>query len=211
MTLGGSTGSVSTSNSASKEELTAILPEKNETKVADSITVGTGGVSDPTVENAEDTEKEETEELSEEEKMAAEEEQKTAATNVVVEDEVAKIREKYNTIVSGISAGTYSKVNLESGKTAYYDDSALVAVIINKNVDGSAYSKSYYYDNQKLVFAYYEGSDAHRFYFYGDQLMRWRYSQNASNAQDAVNHDWETTSEYQKWVSEVWSDGMSYM
>lgn len=202
-------------NPTTKEELTATLPENKDTKVKDSITIGSGADSSSSSDEVKNEETAE-EELSEEEKAAveetvAEEEQQTSSSNVVVEDEVTKIREKYSVIVSGISGGSYSEVSLESGKTAYYDGSALMAVIVKKNVDGNSYSKSYYYDNQKLMFAYYEGSDAHRFYFYGGELMRWRYSKNASNAQDAVNHDWESTDEYQKWAAEVWSDGMSYL
>ena len=40
--------------------------------------------------------------------------------------------------------------------------------------------------------------------------MRWRYSKNASKAQDAVNHDWETSTEYYQWEKDVWEEAMSF-
>lgn len=52
-------------------------------------------------------------------------------------------------------------------------------------------------------FAYYEGSDAHRFYFSGGNMVRWRYTSDASNPDDAVNYDQEATEEYQNRAAQV--------
>lgn len=129
---------------------------------------------------------------------------------ILVEEEVTSIRKIYNNITEGISNNMYEKVTLSNGITAYYSGEIPVSVVVKSGVNGSSYTRYYYYDSQQLIFAYYEGSDAHRFYFYGHSLMRWRYSKNASKAQDAVNHDWEETSEYLNWEQKVWEEGMSF-
>lgn len=132
------------------------------------------------------------------------------AFNGVVEDEVGRIREVYSDIVSGISSEIYEKINLAEGITGYYDAGILRAVVITKGTDGIKYARWYYYDNGKLLFAYYEEADAHRFYFYEEELIRWRYSADASNAQAAVNHDMEGTGEYREWEEAVLKEGLSF-
>ena len=47
-----------------------------------------------------------------------------------------------------------------------------------------------------MFFAYYEGKDAHRFYLTQGRLIRWRYSADAANPQNAINHDRENSQEY---------------
>ncbi|MDE6929142.1 MAG: discoidin domain-containing protein, partial [Lachnospiraceae bacterium] len=49
----------------------------------------------------------------------------------------------------------------------------------------------------------YENKDAHRFYLYEEKLMRWRYSENVTEEQDAVNHDLEYSEEYFKWENAI--------
>lgn len=130
--------------------------------------------------------------------------------NGVVEDEVARIREVYSDIVSGISSEIYEERNLAEGITGYYDAGNLRAVIIANETNGIKYARWYYYENGKLFFAYYEGRDAHRFYFYEDELIRWRYSADALDAQAAVNHDMEETDEYREWEAAVLQESFLY-
>lgn len=128
-----------------------------------------------------------------------EEEQYNPESSIIdidVESEVVLIREKYNEIVSNMNEGIYSEYSLRDGVVAYYDDSKLHAVTISKGINGSSYSKFYYYADNELIFAYHEGSDAHRFYFYNEKLMRWRYSKNAEEPQDAYNLDMVQAEEY---------------
>ena len=127
-----------------------------------------------------------------------------------VEDEVTRIREVYSDIVSGISSGIYEERNLAEGIIGYYEAGILRAVVIAKGTNGIKYARWYYYENGKLLFAYYEEADAHRFYFYEEGLIRWRYSANASNAQAAVNHDMEETDEYREWETVVLREGLSF-
>lgn len=106
--------------------------------------------------------------------------------------------------------GYYSEEVFSQGVLGYFDGSELKEVIVYAGVDGNAYSRRYYYDDGQLIFAYYEGNDAHRFYFYEESLMRWRYSYVATDAQNAVNHDWETTTEFYNWESSVLKEANQY-
>ena len=122
--------------------------------------------------------------------------------SISVESEVLSIRETYNAIVSNKSAGYYRKENLRKGVDAYYDaEGNLACVIVYRGTDGigeysKTYSRSYYFADGELFFAFYEGSDSHRLYFYEELLMRWRYTGNGAKA---VNHDFDFSEEYFLW------------
>ncbi len=124
--------------------------------------------------------------------------------DIDVEDEIRKIRGKYNWIKEYES--TYDKEQLENGVSLYYDGDQLVEAVFPRTDDKILYARSYYYDDGKLIFAYYEGSSAHRFYFYDGYLIRWRYSENASEPMNAVNHDLEESEEFYTWEQTVLSD-----
>ena len=123
--------------------------------------------------------------------------------SISVEDEVLEIREKYSTIVDGIQAGVYRKDTLHNGTVVYYNDAGeRVCVIVYKGTDGigeysGMYSRTYYFSENKLFFAFYEGKDSHRLYFYEEQLMRWRYT--AAGSSSAENHDFAFSDEYCMW------------
>ena len=120
-----------------------------------------------------------------------------------VEEEVTGIREVYNNITTAVQEGAYDMVSLSGGGEAYYDKGELKAVFIPKNTDGIPYRRCYYFEGTRLFFAYYEGTDAHRFYFWGREMIRWRYSADAMDAQNAVNHDLEDSQEYGDWEETV--------
>lgn len=123
--------------------------------------------------------------------------------SVIVEESVGQIREKYNSIVSGIESEMFEKIILDRGITAYYEDKALKAIIVTKETNMHEYNESYYYDDKNVIFAYYESDDAHRFYFQNNELIRWRYCADATDSQNAVNHDLEKSSDYDNWESSV--------
>lgn len=129
---------------------------------------------------------------------------------VSVEDEVLRIREEYNDITKKVSNGTYTEAILSEGVQGYYNGSELKEIVIYKGVEGSEYSRYFYFNEGQLMFAYYEGSDAHRFYFYEGALMRWRYSKSTANSQDAVNYDWESSSQFYEWEDLVKRDAKKY-
>lgn len=119
--------------------------------------------------------------------------------NVNVEESVLEIREAYNDIVEEINGKTYDKKVAQNGVITYSDNGEIKAIIVPGNTDGTVYTRSFYYDNTGLFFAYYEADDAHRLYFVNGNLIRWRYSANAEKAQDAQNHDLESSPDYEYW------------
>ena len=131
--------------------------------------------------------------------------------NVDTESEVGLIREKYNDIMSDISDGSLDINSLGSGITAYSKNGDIKAVFVNKGIDNNEYSRKYYYDNGHLIFAYIEGNDANRLYFSNDRLFRWRYSPNALNPQDAVNHDGDYADGYVELENYALDEGYRYI
>ncbi len=125
---------------------------------------------------------------------------------VDVEEAVLDIREDYNKIMENISAGRYTEGKLSNGAIFYLDEGNLVSITVPKNTDGSEYSRSYYYGDEGLFFAYYEGKDAHRFYLTQGRMIRWRYSADAEKPQEAVNHDKENSQEYKEMEEKLYQD-----
>ncbi len=89
----------------------------------------------------------------------------------------------------------------------YYDSYGDIRMVVTaKGNDGigqysDQYRRYYYFDNDKLVFAFFEGQDCHRMYFYEGQLMRWRYQGVGQSKADAVNEDFTYSDEFLKWES----------
>ena len=131
---------------------------------------------------------------------------------VDVEKQVLEIREEYNNIVENINNGNYLKKVSTDGIILYMDGTVVKAVTVPDSITGH-YDEYFYFNNdESLMFAYYEANDAHRFYFLSEALIRWRYSERATNAQDAVNHDMEKgNSEYTNWDNSVRQDGHYYL
>lgn len=124
-------------------------------------------------------------------------------SEIDVEDEIAEIREIYNSIVSGMEKNDYKKKTIENGFDAYSDDNVLKSIVISKEYSQINYNCFYYFDNDKLVFAYYEGENSHRFYFKDDKMIRWRKCEDAENSDEGINHDMEDSAEYLQWESTV--------
>jgi hypothetical protein len=99
--------------------------------------------------------------------------------------------------------GQYRKETLRHGVDACYDPyDQLACVIVFRSADGlgaqsDTYMCSSYLDDGQLIFAFYDGKDFHRLYFYEGVLMRWRYT--AENP-DAVNYDFSFTDSYFLWL-----------
>ncbi len=128
---------------------------------------------------------------------------------VDVETEVSRIRAIYNDTVANMDR--WSVVVEQEGINIYYNEWDLKCVIVPRGAWGMDYSRYYYYENQELIFAYYEAKDAHRFYFYEGELMRWRYCPNAQDAQNATNYDWANTAEYAQWEQIVRNEGNAFV
>lgn len=123
----------------------------------------------------------------------------TVDLNVNIEEEVLAIREVYNDIVEKINGDDFEERNYANGAMAYFEQGKIKAIIVPNNMEGSTYQKAFYYDTDKLIFAYYEAEDAHRLYWVNDTLIRWRYSADAKDAQNAQDHDMESSFDYEYW------------
>lgn len=119
--------------------------------------------------------------------------------NEDIEDEVLRIRGIYNEIVRNRDNGVYTESVLEDGVTAYLENGHVRCVIVRKGVKGNQYRRFYYYENDKLIFAYIEAADAHRLYFKNEKIFRWRYASNAVKFTEAENHDNEDSAEFRTW------------
>lgn len=119
--------------------------------------------------------------------------------DVSVEEEVKRIRSIYNEITAAKDAKQYSVSREEKGVTLYSDQTGIRCVEIVRGYAGSPYARYYYYENQKLIFAYLEAKDSHRLYFKDEHLFRWRYASDAAKASAAVNHDQEDSPEFRSW------------
>lgn len=116
---------------------------------------------------------------------------------------ITHIRELYNEIEPNRQAGTYDAYDPENGVVYYFSDGELIAITTQPNVENNAYRRFYYYQDGVLFFAYYEGSDSYRFYFYQGRLIRQRYTPDTAVSNNAVNLDQATTESYLKWESRV--------
>lgn len=123
-----------------------------------------------------------------------------------VESAVFQIRDKYDKIVNGISSNSYDITVVDEGVIAYSEKGQIRAIVIKKDYDGYDYARNFYYDGNKLFFAYYEDTDSHRFYFNENKLIRWRYCPDVKDSSKATNYDFENTSEYYRWEKNVLAD-----
>ena len=119
------------------------------------------------------------------------------------EAELERIRDLYYEIEPNRQAGTYDAYDPENGVVYYFSDGELIAITTQPNVENNAYRRFYYYQDGVLFFAYYEGSDSYRFYFYQGRLIRQRYTPDTAVSNNAVNLDQATTESYLKWESRV--------
>lgn len=139
-------------------------------------------------------------------------EQENTGIIIDVEEQVLVIREEYNDIVEAVNSGSFEEQKLSNGIKAYYENDIIRSIVVPKNAAGNQYMQVYYYDSfGNIVFAYYEANDANRLYFYNFRLIRWRYSGNAEDAQNAENHDFENSDEYLYWEYTVLDDSYYYM
>jgi len=137
--------------------------------------------------------------------------QTSALNGAQIEDEVLRIRALYNNIVSKQSNNQYKVSKPYSGVTTYTENGDTYCVIVAKGVDGNEYTRYYYYENNKLIFAYLESSDSHRLYFHNDSLFRWRYASNAVKYTEAQNHDNEDSNEFRRLEKFALEEGYKYI
>ena len=125
--------------------------------------------------------------------------QNNGLANSDIEDEVLRIRKIYNEIVQNRDSNRYTKEAINDSVARYMENGQTKCIIVRKGADGVQYARYYYFENNKLIFAYVEASDAHRLYYYHERLFRWRYASNAVKFTEAENHDNEDSEKFREW------------
>lgn len=136
-------------------------------------------------------------------------EEDVSSASLDLETEIGAIREQYNRIVEKRNNGDYERQQVRDGIEAYWDGDELAVVVVPSGNGGIAYSRSYYYANGDLFYAYYEEEDAYRLYFKDENLIRLRYAEDASRPSDAVNYDQENSEQYRSWEENTLEEGKS--
>lgn len=126
-----------------------------------------------------------------------------------LEDSILRIRGQYNDIMSAIAAGSYSS-RTQDDVTMYFDGNEVKCVEVPANTNGSTYSRFFYFDQGRLIFAYYEGKDAHRLYFQDDVMIRWRYCTDKDQPDAAENYDQLETEAYRAKQDQVLEDARRF-
>ena len=132
--------------------------------------------------------------------------------HIDVEAEVLKIRGIYNDIMSGVESGEIYDRLIRDNVMGYYDSNGnLLRAVVYRGSEGigedsDRYSRSYYYDGGKLIFAFYEGADSHRLYFYDELLMRWLYR----SGNTSENEDFTFSARYQELERLARNEGLAF-
>ena len=124
-----------------------------------------------------------------------------------IDEKISHIRSVYQDIVTSMQENAYSRIDFTEALSGYSDGENVRCIIKPSQSEKELYKKYYYYEGNNLIFAYYEGVDAHRFYFDDNKLIRWRYSSDASIPDSAVNYE-EETEELINWQEQVYADAM---
>ena len=129
------------------------------------------------------------------------------APDISVGNQVQYVSDVYAEIENMLYADQLRREEVRTEVYYYYDSYGDIRMVVTaKGNDGlgeysDQYRRYYYFDNDQLVFAYFEGQDCHRMYFYEGQLMRWRYQGVGQSRSDAVNEDFTYSDEFLKWES----------
>ena len=106
-----------------------------------------------------------------------------------IEAEITRVRGIWQTDREAMAAGQYEEISLGGGMKAFLDHGQVKMIEVTRNTGDSAYARTYNFEDGKLIFAYLEGDDAHRLYFWQENLFRWRHSPDARDANQAENYD----------------------
>lgn len=137
----------------------------------------------------------------------SEDEKNSRSNDVDVESEIQRIRNKYNSIQDNVEMGKYQSIDMGNGIIHYLKDGSIKSIVAK---DGKDYVRYYYFEKNTLFFAYYEGVDAHRFYFFDGSLIRWRYTEDAMDIDNAIDHDLENNDEFFWWEDTVRKQAQKY-
>jgi hypothetical protein len=107
--------------------------------------------------------------------------------------------------------GKLTKEKTHKNHNIYRDKSSnIVKVLIPRGNAGfgdygSYYSRSYYFSEGKLIYAFLEGDDSHHMYFYNDRMFHWRHS-----GKNSFNYTLDFSEEYLAWEKLVIAEAGKY-
>jgi serine/threonine protein kinase len=106
------------------------------------------------------------------------------------ENEILRIRKIWNADRAAITSKQYAVSKPAGGVVSYSSGGVVRMIEISKSAtDFGNYARTYEFENGVLIFAFLEGSDAHRLYFKDGQLFRWRYTPSSKDPDKGTNHD----------------------
>lgn len=110
-------------------------------------------------------------EAAEQPEKSADSDKEAILKKVNVESEVLQIRKIYNEIQDNVSS--YKKIKTDRG-TCYVNSKKGYQKGVLPPKYGSSWNREYYFEDGKLIFAfYYSGQKEERFYFYDEVMFRW--------------------------------------
>ena len=128
-----------------------------------------------------------------------------AAPDISVSDQIQYVSDEYYEIEDMLYSDQLYREEVRREVYYYYDSHGDIRMVVTaKGNDGigkysDQYRRYYYFDNNELIFAFFEGQDNHRMYFYNGELMRWRYQGVGQSRNDAVNEDFTYSDDFLKW------------
>lgn len=138
------------------------------------------------------------------------------APDISVSSRISWIADRYDDVITKVNGNLYN-VREGSKGVYYYSDSSGEThfVVAAKGIDGlgeysGSYRRYYTFHDGELIFAYLEGNDTHRLYFYEGELMRWRYQAPGQGKADAHIEDFTYSEDFLKWESLVLGEVASF-
>ena len=127
-------------------------------------------------------------------------------------DEIVNINILYDEVQAELQSGELQKVE-EDGVIYHYDEYGNLRFVYAKpGAGGLGYERTFYYNNGKLFFAYYEEVASHSLYFKDDELIRWRYCADKSNPSAREDFDQQRRDQsYREMESTVLTEAYSYL
>lgn len=123
------------------------------------------------------------------------------------EDDIMKLKQKKDEILSNIKNGQYSQIRLNQEMMAYVDGTTPQHIMVYKeNPEDEIDRKYYYYSNGKLILAYYENNMRAKkdfFYFVNDKLI---YHNDDNNPSQQIE---ESDFEKSYWENKILEDSNS--
>lgn len=136
--------------------------------------------------------------------------------DISFEEVYAPVREHFTDCMNKISRNELKRVILPGGYYTYYDENdQLVMVTVFPHTPGigsysSEFTRWYCYMDGEFVYAFYDGAVQHRFSFYQELLIRWRYRPVPGSPETDEVHDFDFTPEYQEWERIVLQEALSF-